>query len=122
MLRKATAALAGAAPAAVALCATMTPNAAEQALLRERATREEQVQSYVRGEALQMYISHCRGAERSHRCAVARAEIANRTHALSHPPGTTPQSLSFYHAQEPVLVFLPPRDRFGRWSAVSQID
>ena len=49
-------------------------------------------------EALQLYARHCKGAERSQRCAETRRAIEDAAHALAHP-GTTPGAMRHYHAR-----------------------
>jgi len=98
-LRRA-AALLPAAAAPIALCAANTtqPTPSERTALSERAEREAQLQRYVTTEALALYARHCKGAERSERCAVTRRTIEAAAHALAHPD-TTPGALRHYHAR-----------------------
>ena len=57
-----------------------------------------QLQQYVQTEALQLYARHCKGAERSQRCAETRRAIEDAAHALAHP-GTTAGAMRHYHAR-----------------------
>ena len=76
------------AAAPIALCSTR-PTRSEREALRARAEREARLQQYVQTEALQLYARHCKGAERSQRCAETRRAIEDAAHALAHT-GTTP--------------------------------
>ena len=62
-----------------------------------RGTRSKTA-AYVQTEALQLYARHCKGAERSQRCAETRRAIEDAAHALAHP-GTTPGAMRHYHAR-----------------------
>ena len=91
------AALLPAAAAPIALCSTR-PTPSEREALRDRAEREARLQQYVQTEALQLYARHCKGAERSQRCAETRRAIEDAAHALAHP-GTTAGAMRHYHAR-----------------------
>jgi len=95
-LRRASALLPAAA-APIALCSTR-PTPSEREALRARAEREARLQQYVQTEALQLYARHCKGAERSQRCAETRRAIEDAAHALAHP-GTTAGAMRHYHAR-----------------------
>ena len=86
-----------AAAAPIALCSTR-PTPSEREALRARAEREARLQQYVQTEALQLYARHCKGAERSQRCAETRRAIEDAAHALAHP-GTTAGAMRHYHAR-----------------------
>ena len=86
-----------AAAAPIALCSTR-PTPSEREALRDRAEREAKLQRYVQTEALQLYARHCKGAERSQRCAETRRAIEDAAHALAHP-GTTAGAMRHYHAR-----------------------
>ena len=84
-----------AAPAA-ALC-DARPTPAERCVLDDRRRRERVLRRYLQSEGAALYRKHCQGAERSRTCAAARDLIADRSHTLSHPDGTTRHHLEHYH-------------------------
>ena len=125
-LRRASALLPAAA-APIALCSTR-PTPSEREALRDRADREAKLQRYVQTEALQLYARHCKGAERSQRCAETRRTIEETAHALAHP-GTTWTilivsviSIDISVGESIMTILLTNRTFHSKWTRVILLD